>query len=252
MRSSSQSGSRPAAPAEKRVVLHGLAPADSFAARPVAAGLSGQRIFLLSPANAGGRRAKMLLSGKAQFGLAQKLRTDGATIGEIFSFMSALYFRGKLEYARTFANPPSGLPGILVITPGDGILPADAVISHDFLIRMAATRVHHQDDVYRSALVRDAAALHEKLAAGVPVILLGSLATQKYLDPLVPIFGERLVFPSKFLGMGNMQRGGVLLRACRAGQELEYCAVAIATTKLAADKARSKTRKKKKRISPAE
>ena len=61
------------------------------------------RIFLLSPAYAGGERARMILSERAQFDLARRLRSrERATLGEVFAFLSGLYFRGKLAYANTF------------------------------------------------------------------------------------------------------------------------------------------------------
>ena len=67
---------------------------------------TGKRIFLLSPANLGGIRARRVMSDAAQFALAQQLRTsDGAMLGDVFSFVSGLYFRGKLAYARRFAKP---------------------------------------------------------------------------------------------------------------------------------------------------
>jgi len=65
------------------------------------------RVFLLSPANCGGVRAKMVVSPSAQFALAQQLRAaGGAQLGDVFSFVSGLYFRGKLAYARRFAAAP--------------------------------------------------------------------------------------------------------------------------------------------------
>ena len=64
------------------------------------------RIFLLSPAYAGGRRARMILSDRSRSDLAKKLRSKrGATIGEVFTFLSGLYFRGKIAYANAFAHP---------------------------------------------------------------------------------------------------------------------------------------------------
>ena len=57
------------------------------------------RTFLLSPAYAGGRRAQMLLNGRAEFELARRLRAaDAVSLGEVFVFLSGLYFRGKLAY----------------------------------------------------------------------------------------------------------------------------------------------------------
>ena len=76
------------------------------------------RIFLLSPAYAAGE--------SAQFDLARRLRSSDRrpTIGEVFSFLSGLYFRGKLAYANAFARPHSGSPGVLVITPNRGLIDA--------------------------------------------------------------------------------------------------------------------------------
>src|SRR3954462_14389670 len=84
------------------------------------------RVFLLSPANSSGERMQMLLRPAAQFDLAQRLRAGQATLGEAFEFTSGLYFRGKLLYARTFARAPEGVPGVLVIAPGAGLVPAEA------------------------------------------------------------------------------------------------------------------------------
>src|SRR6202163_5103135 len=89
------------------------------------------RIFLLSPANAGGVRAKIIMSENARFILARRLRNDGVPLGELFSFISGLYFRGKLVYARTFASPPAGVPGIFVITAGRGLASPDALMTYD-------------------------------------------------------------------------------------------------------------------------
>ena len=60
----------------------------------------------------GGKRATQVLSPHATFALAAALRSrQGARLGELFSFVSGLYFRGKLTYARRFAAPVSrGLP----------------------------------------------------------------------------------------------------------------------------------------------
>jgi hypothetical protein len=84
---------------------------------------TGCRIFLLSPAYAGGERARMILRDQAQFELARRLRSDkGAPIAEVFTFLSGLYFRGKIAYATAFARPARGTPGVLVITPTRGLI----------------------------------------------------------------------------------------------------------------------------------
>ena len=81
------------------------------------------QVFILSPANCSGKRAGILMRPQAEFDLAVRLRTTGAPIAEIFSFMSGLYFRGKVAYARAFASPPAAVTGVHVIVPGlgDGI-----------------------------------------------------------------------------------------------------------------------------------
>src|SRR5437773_2579771 len=107
-------GKHPALAIDKRIVFRGEGSAAAAGLSPLPLP-AGRRVFLLSPANASGIRAKLLFSGKGQFDLARRLMDTGAPLGELFSFMSALYFRGKLVYAATFAHPPSGLPGVLII-----------------------------------------------------------------------------------------------------------------------------------------
>ena len=99
-----------------------------------------ERIFLLSPAHAGGERAQLILSGGARFELAERLRSDGAPLGDVFAFLSGLYFRGKLAYAGAFAAPPPGLPGSLVITAGRGLLPPETPVTVDELRQIIRAR----------------------------------------------------------------------------------------------------------------
>lgn len=181
-----------------------------------------QRIFLLSPANAGGLRAKMIMSESARFVLARRLRNDGLPIGELFSFISGLYFRGKLAYARSFAAPPERLPGVLVITAGRGLVAPETVVTHEELLEIAGVSVEASDPRYRLPLERDAQALEKRLDASCEIVLLGSIATAKYVEPLLGIFAERLLFPSAFVGRGDMSRGGLMLRSARDGMELSY------------------------------
>jgi hypothetical protein len=56
-------------------------------------------------------------------------------------------------------------------------------------------------------------------------VLLGSVASDKYVQILHEAFGDRLVFPQAFVGRGDMSRGGLLLRAVDAGEELDYVPV---------------------------
>jgi hypothetical protein len=183
---------------------------------------SRQRIFLLSPANAGGIRAKMIMSENAGFILARRLRNDGLPIGELFSFISGLYFRGKLAYAQRFASPPPGLPGVLVITAGRGLVPPEKLVTHEELLEIAGVPVEASDPRYREPLDRDAANLFRQTGKKCQVVLLGSIATSKYVEPLLNIFDQRLLFPSTFVGRGDMSRGGLMLRSVREAVELAY------------------------------
>ena len=185
------------------------------------------RIFLLSPAHCGGERALLVLNDRARFHLARRLRVaPGAPLGEVFSFLSGLYFRGKLTYARTFARPPAGLPGVYVITPTDGLELAEAAVGVDRLRRFATVDIRVDDPRYRRPLLRHVRLLADAAGPECEVVLLGSIATGKYVDPLLDVLRERLRFPSAFVGRGDMSRGGLLLRHARAGIELDYVRVA--------------------------
>ena len=184
------------------------------------------RIFLLSPAHCGGRRAQLVLNERAAFDLAQRVRVGaGAPLGEVFSFLSGLYFRGKLTYARAFARPPDGRAGVFVITPTDGLRPADEPVDLVRLRRFASVDIEGDDPRYREPLDRDARRLARRLGPSGEVVLLGSIATGKYIEPLLAVLGERLWFPADFVGRGDMSRGGLLLRCARAGTELTYVGV---------------------------
>jgi hypothetical protein len=168
----------------------------------------------------------MLLRRQAAFPLAQQVRgPEGAPLGEVFSFLSGLYFRGKHTYARAFARPPVGWPGVFVITAGEGLRPAEEAVTIDRLRRFSRTDIGDTPPRYRRPLLRDAHALARDLATS-EFILLGSIATGKYVDILSEAFGERLRFPRDFVGRGDMSRGGLLLRCAREGRELEYVPVA--------------------------
>jgi hypothetical protein len=183
------------------------------------------RIFLLSPAYAGGQRARMVMSERAHFDLARRLRSDGATLAEVFTFLSGLYFRGKIAYANVFARVTKGLCGALVITPTRGLVDAQTRITVDDLREFAEVDVDLADERYRKPLERDARQLARKLTSRCEVVLLGSIASNKYVEVLLAHFGERLRFPSDFVGRGDMSRGGLLLRCAADGTELPYVSV---------------------------
>jgi hypothetical protein len=189
--------------------------------------MAGSQVFILSPARCDGERAKLLLSGAATFPLAVALRTgEGAEIGEVFSFLSALYFRGKLTYARTFASRLRSAPPILIVTTDRGLVPPATRITIDDLRAFASVDIATGGERYLGPLRRDVAALAATARQNTRIVLLGSIATGKYVDVLHESFGERLVFPSVFVGRGDMSRGGLLLRHAREGVPLEYTPVA--------------------------
>jgi hypothetical protein len=179
------------------------------------------RIFLLSPAHCGGKRAELLLNERASFPLAVRLRsTAGVALGEAFSFLSGLYFRGKLAYADHFARPPAGKPGVHVITTDRGLLSAADAVGIEDLRRFGTVDISADQPGYRLPLVRDVTLLGQ--LQDVEVVLLGSVATGKYVDILLEAIGERLLFPTEFVGRGDMSRGALLLEAVRNRSELTY------------------------------
>lgn len=163
-----------------------------------------------------------LLRPDPGFALAQQFQQEGAALGELFQFGSGLYFRGKLAYARAFARPPPGTPGALAIVPGRGLLDVETILTAAELRAMAEVPVDVREPRYRLPLERDARDLLGKLGASGEVVLLGSIATGKYAEVLLSVFGERLLFPPSFVGRGDMSRGGLLLRSVRAEKELHY------------------------------
>jgi hypothetical protein len=173
----------------------------------------------------------MVLSPKASFDLARRLRSaEGAPLGEVFSFLSGLYFRGKLAYAREFARPPEGAAGVLVITAGAGLVPADKAVTLAHLRRFSRVAIDASEPRYRRPLLRASKSLAALALAreDCEVVLLGSIASGKYVDILGKVFGPRLVFPADFVGRGDMSRGGLMLRRVREGRELDYTPVLTA------------------------
>jgi hypothetical protein len=178
----------------------------------------GRRVFLLSPANCRGRRAQQVLSPRATFDVAARLRTGGVPIGELFAYMSGLYFRGKITYARRFGRA-------FVITPDEGLVSADCVVTPTILVRFRDAEIALENPSYRIPLERTAHELASSVDGDTEFVLLGSVASDKYVQVLTGIFGGRLVFPTAFVGRGDMSRGGLLLRAAAADQELDYAPV---------------------------
>ena len=181
-------------------------------------------VFLLSPAYCGGRRAKSLLRPAATSAVAHRLHAGTLTLAEAFSFCSGLYFRGKITYARAFAPQAT-----LVITPTRGLQRPDTIVTADVIREFASVDISEDDVRYRGPLERDLHQLASQASSDARVVLLGSVATGKYVDILVERLGARLHFPSSFVGRGDMSRGGLLLRHAASGVELEYAPLASHT-----------------------
>lgn len=184
-----------------------------------------RRIFLLSPANASSLRASFVLGDGGKSELAQRLRSESVPLGDVFTFISGLYFRGKLAYARAYSDPPPDIPGIVVITASGGLVSPDRLLTLEELREIARGNVNAGDLRYRVPLERDARLLRDHMGANCEVVLLGSIATLKYVEPLLEVFDEKLMFPAEFVGRGDMSRGGLLLRCVRERVQLTYVPV---------------------------
>lgn len=196
--------------------------------RPVSAAIETcpPRLFLLSPARLDGRRAQTLFEPRTPFPLARALRSrEGAPIGEVFRFLSGLYFRGKLAYGQRFARPPLGSwmgSGVLVITANRGLVPAETRVTIEHLEAFSETDIHPSNKDFSEPFARDVKLVLGELGERGEAVLLGSVASAKYVDVLLKILGERLLFPTEFVGRGDMSRGGLLLRAVDTDAELVY------------------------------
>ena len=188
---------------------------------------SANRVFLLSPARCDGRRARMVLNANATFDLATRLAHGGpgAPIGEVFAFLSGLYFRGKLTYARAFGARAKGAASVFVITTNRGLVTPDTLVTRDDLSAFATVDIAFAGDRFRAPLRESAERLDADLGSASEVVLWGSIATGNYADTLIDVCGDRLVFPIEFVGRGDMSRGGLLLRCARDGVELAYAPV---------------------------
>jgi hypothetical protein len=181
------------------------------------------KIFILSPARTTGKRAALIQNPDSQLPLAEQLRTAaGAPLRDVFSFCSSLYFRGKATYAERFAVRPKGLANAYVITSSNGLVASQLKVTAATIERFAGVPIDPAEDRYRMPLLDSARDLQERLGRSAQIILLGSIATRKYVEPLLECFGDRLLFPTDFIGRGDMSRGGLLLRAAAANQELAY------------------------------
>jgi hypothetical protein len=182
---------------------------------------------LLSPANLSGKRGQMVMNPEADFALARALRSEaGAPLGAVFSFVSGLYFRGKLSYAKAFGQTAAGLGSAYVMVAGGGLCPPDEAITWSRLSDWQKVSISEHNPHFTAPLLRHASLLLDRHDAATRFVLLGSVASNKYVTPLLEVFSERLLFPVDFAGRGDMSRGALMLRAARDGQELAYAPVA--------------------------
>jgi predicted kinase len=133
-----------------------------------------------------------------------------------------------MTYAQAFGRAPEGLSGALVISPAEGLRFLHERLTLERLRAWAEVDIDENNPRFTRPLIEHASALERTLGDRTRFVLLGSVATDKYVRPLTQVFGERLLFPPDFIGRGDMSRGALLLRAARAARELEYASVARA------------------------
>jgi hypothetical protein len=101
-------------------------------------------------------------------------------------------------------------------------VPLDVNVTIEDLREFATVPIGTDSAHYRSELERSSLTLKALIDAETRVVLLGSIASGKYVDTLLEIFGERLRFPEEFVGRGDMSRGSLMLRCAESSLELTY------------------------------
>ena len=140
----------------------------------------------------------------------------------MFSFISSLYFRGKAAYAAAFGRPPPGMEGAFVISPAEGLCVVHEAVTLERMRAWASVPVDDRNAAFTEPLIQHAEGLERAYGATTRFVLLGSVASNKYVRPLTRVFGDHLLFPLDFVGRGDMSRGALMLRAARDGRELCY------------------------------
>jgi hypothetical protein len=111
---------------------------------------------------------------------------------------------------------------VRIITSSSGLLPPEYLATLDWLRATTESSIDPENPQYRDPLIRDAQLICGALPQAARVVLLGSIATPKYVAPLLEVLGHRLYYPLDFAGRGDMSRGSLLLRCTRENRELSY------------------------------
>jgi hypothetical protein len=114
---------------------------------------------------------------------------------------------------------------VFVITPNRGLLAPSVRVTLDDLAGLAKTDIDPSLEEFRKPLLQDVKALAQILGPRGEPVLLGSIATRKYIDVLLSAFPQELLFPAEFVGRGDMSRGGLMLRSLDTRLELAYVPV---------------------------
>jgi hypothetical protein len=114
---------------------------------------------------------------------------------------------------------------VQIISAGEGLRAPDERVDLARLRAWAEVDIDAGNRRFTEPLVEHAEELARAVGSGCRFVLLGSVATDKYVRPLAKVFGDWLLFPSDFVGRGDMSRGSILLKAAAAGRELPYVPV---------------------------
>src|SRR3954470_16973395 len=171
-------------------------------------------------------RAPPVSSGDYVSGRARPAFTGGSNDWRDIHVPVGPVFPGQVSLRRSVRAAPGGARIRSVRDHAEsGLLIPSVRITLDELADLAKTDIGASAEEFRNPLQRDAKALAQALGTRGEPVLLGSIATPKYVDVLLSAFPQELLFPTEFVGRGDMSRGGLMLRALDAHRELAYVAV---------------------------
>src|SRR5207253_9967168 len=148
---------------------------ESMSDRELPSESASRRIFLLSPANIAGIRGGRLMCDSAESELSSRLRGPGAPLGEVFSFISALYFRGRLAYATRFAQAPPAVDRAFVITACGGLITPETMVTRERLRDISTNSIDLMNQLDRRLFDRDSRSLSHLVRSDCQRVLLGSV-----------------------------------------------------------------------------